>query len=165
MNPAVSIQYFDIENLLRDLPRGDRWITHLKEDLLPFWIMPSALGDPVGNFPTYRNNDGSLVDPNNLQPEFQHVVPGVVWLNRDHVRAKSRQCFAYGVAYHMTVLSNIYTMRKPVSPIYLSTHWTAKAPALSATSAASIEFQALNCNIELARISHIFWPVSGFYTI
>jgi mannose/cellobiose epimerase-like protein (N-acyl-D-glucosamine 2-epimerase family) len=102
MKGSLSVQYFDIENLLRDLPRGDRWISHLKEDLLPFWMMPSALGEPVGNFPTYRNNDGSLVDPNDLRPEFQHVVPNIVWLDRDHVRAKSRQCFAYGVAYHMT---------------------------------------------------------------
>src|SRR5271157_5555497 len=102
MKSSLSVQYFDIENLLRDLPRGDRWISHLKEDLLPFWMMPSALGEPVGNFPTYRNNDGSLVDPNDLRPEFKYVVPGIVWLDRDHVRAKSRQCFAYGVAYHMT---------------------------------------------------------------
>jgi mannose/cellobiose epimerase-like protein (N-acyl-D-glucosamine 2-epimerase family) len=95
-----SFQYFDIENLLRDLPRGERWVRHLTEDLLPFWTMPTALGEPLGNFPTYRNNDGSLVDWQN--PEFQHVVDGIVSRDRDHVRAKSRQCFAYGVAYHIT---------------------------------------------------------------
>ena len=98
----AALQYFDIETLLRDLPRGERWLKHLRDDLLPFWTMPSALGKPVGNFPTYRNNDGSLADPGNLKPEFQHLVDGIVWLDRDHVRAKSRQCFAYGVAYHMT---------------------------------------------------------------
>ena len=101
-SPPSAMQYFDIETLLRDLPRGDRWLRHLKDDLIPFWTMPTALGKPVGNFPTYRNNDGSLVDPNHLKPEFQHLVDGIVWLERDHVRAKSRQCFAYGVAYHMT---------------------------------------------------------------
>jgi len=98
----AALQYFDIETLLRDLPRGEQWLKHLRDDLLPFWTMPSALGKPVGNFPTYRNNDGSLADPGNLKPEFQHLVDGIVWLDRDHVRAKSRQCFAYGVAYHMT---------------------------------------------------------------
>ena len=97
-----SLQYFDIENLLRDLPRGERWLRHLREDLLPFWAMPTALGEPLGNFPTYRNDDGSLVDWQNPHPEFQHVVPGIVFRDRDHVRAKSRQCFAYGIAYHMT---------------------------------------------------------------
>lgn len=100
--PPRSFQYFDIEALLRDLPRGERWLAHLKKDLLPFWTMPSALGEPLGNFPTYRNNDGSLVDPTNLRSEFERVVPGIVWLDRDYVRAKSRQCFAYGVAYQMT---------------------------------------------------------------
>lgn len=99
---SASLQYFDIENLLRDLPRGQRWIQHLTEDLLPFWTMPTALGQPVGNFPTYRNNDGSLVDPEHLHEEFQRPVPGIVWLNREHVRSRSRQCFAYGVAYHLT---------------------------------------------------------------
>ena len=96
------MQHFDIEILLRDLPRGERWLQHLKEDLLPFWAMPSALGDPLGNFPTYRNNDGSAFDPTNPSPEFQRAVPGIVFPNRDHVRAKSRQCFAYGIAYNLT---------------------------------------------------------------
>jgi mannose/cellobiose epimerase-like protein (N-acyl-D-glucosamine 2-epimerase family) len=74
----------------------------LKEDLLPFWTKPTALGQPLGNFPTYRNNDGSPFNPAHPTPEFQHLVDGIVFQERDHVRAKSRQCFAYGIAYHMT---------------------------------------------------------------
>src|SRR4051794_34659740 len=93
----TSLQLFDIDTLIRDLPRGERWLRHLREDLLPFWTTPDALGKPIGNFPTYRNNDGSLVDPMHLKPEFERAVPGIVWLDRDHVRAKSRQCFGYGV--------------------------------------------------------------------
>ncbi len=93
---------FDIDKILRDLPSGERWLCHLKEDLLPFWEMPEALGNPLGNFPTYRNNDGTLVDPKHPGPDFQNVIPGIVWLDRDYVRAKSRQCFGYCVAYHMT---------------------------------------------------------------
>jgi mannose/cellobiose epimerase-like protein (N-acyl-D-glucosamine 2-epimerase family) len=99
-SPPRSAQDFDIETLLRDLPRGERWREHLEKDLLPFWTMPSALGEPLGNFPTYRNNDGSLVDPTQLRPELENITPEE--LNRDYVRAKSRQCFGYGVAYHMT---------------------------------------------------------------
>lgn len=93
---------FDIEKILRDLPTGDRWLRHLKEDLLPFWEMPDALGTPLGNFPTYRNNDGTLVDPDHPGPDFQNVIPGIVWLDRDYIRSKSRQCFAYGIAFHLT---------------------------------------------------------------
>lgn len=95
-------QVFDIDQILRDLPTGERWMRHLREELLPFWEMSEALGQPLGNFPTYRNNDGTLVDFANPGPDFQNVVPGIVWLDRDYVRAKSRQCFAYGIAYHMT---------------------------------------------------------------
>ena len=95
-------QTFDVDKILRDLPRGERWLRHLREDLLPFWEMPEALGQPLGNFPTYRNNDGSLVEPQHPGPDFTNVIPGIVWLDRDHVRAKSRQCFAYGIAYHLT---------------------------------------------------------------
>lgn len=101
MIPKIP-ETFDIDKILRDLPRGDRWIRHLKEELLPFWEMPEALGNPIGNFPTYRNNDGTLVDFTNPGPDFQNVVPGIVWPDRDHVRSKSRQCFAYGIAFHMT---------------------------------------------------------------
>ena len=92
----------DIEQLLKELPTGDRWIAHLKEDLLPFWEMETALGQPVGNFPTYRCNDGSLYNPNRPCPELQFPAPGIVWLDRDYVRAKSRQVYAYGIAFHLT---------------------------------------------------------------
>ena len=92
-SPPLGVQDFDIEILLRQLPRGERWLEHLQQDLLPFWTMPSALGEPLGNFPTYRNIDGSLVDHAKGRPELERL---------DYVRAKSRQCFGYGVAYHLT---------------------------------------------------------------
>src|SRR5581483_2601035 len=72
----------DVEQLLRDLPNGERWLQHLRNDLLPFWTMPSALGKD-GNFPTYRCNDGSLVDPEHVCPELKQPVPNIVWLDRE----------------------------------------------------------------------------------
>jgi mannose/cellobiose epimerase-like protein (N-acyl-D-glucosamine 2-epimerase family) len=87
------------------LPDGERWIRHLVEDLLPFWDNASALGNPVGNFPTYRCNDGSLFDLKAPCPELANPDPSVkdiIKLDRDYVRMKARQVFAYGVAYHMT---------------------------------------------------------------
>ena len=92
----------DLQKALRDLPSGERWLTHLNDDLLPFWTTPEALGTPLGNFPTYRCNDGSLVDPAALCPEIKNADPAIVNLSRDYVRSKSRQIFAYGVAYHLT---------------------------------------------------------------
>jgi uncharacterized protein (TIGR03437 family) len=85
---------------LANLPAGDRWLTHLNTDLLPFWTMPSALGNPLGSFPSTRCDDGSLLDFNNpcapiagnayLMAPDQYLVP------------LSRQTYGYGVAYQLT---------------------------------------------------------------
>jgi mannose/cellobiose epimerase-like protein (N-acyl-D-glucosamine 2-epimerase family) len=91
----------NIEQIINAVPKGDRWLQHLKDDLLPFWEMPEALGTD-GNFPTYRCNDGTLYDPNKPCIELKDPVPGIVWLDRDYVRSKSRQVFAYGIAYNLT---------------------------------------------------------------
>lgn len=88
-------------SIIDKFPSGERWIEHLNQELMPFWTMESALGNPIGNFPTFRCNDGSLVNPTNLCPEFKHPM----WrkkLNKDYVISKSRQTYAYGVAYHLT---------------------------------------------------------------
>jgi hypothetical protein len=45
------------------LPTGREWVTHIQHDLLPCWTMSAALGNPLGNFPTFRANDGSVIDP------------------------------------------------------------------------------------------------------
>ncbi|MFB2979627.1 N-acyl-D-glucosamine 2-epimerase [Microseira sp. BLCC-F43] len=102
----------NIEAIIADVPTGDRWLEHLKDDLLPFWEMQTALGDPIGNFPTYRCNDGSLYERENLCPELANPVNGIVKLERDYVRAKSRQIFAYGVAYHLTGKSKYLELAK-----------------------------------------------------
>ena len=79
-----------------------RLIDHLHNDLLKFWDRKEALGIPFGNFPTYRNNDGSLIDLNNLSQENQKWNRDIFIPDRDYVRMKSRQCFAYGLAYQLT---------------------------------------------------------------
>jgi mannose/cellobiose epimerase-like protein (N-acyl-D-glucosamine 2-epimerase family) len=84
----------------KDLPNAGRWLSHLKEDLLPFWDTETALGTPVGDFPTFRLNNGEI--PTADDPRVKDFNPDVVDLEHDYVRAKSRQCYAYGVAYHMT---------------------------------------------------------------
>lgn len=88
------------DSYLSSLPTGDRWLAHLNDDLLPFWTMPAALGDPLGSFPSTRCDDGSLLDFNNPCPPIagndyllfpaQYLVP------------LSRQAYGYGVAYHLT---------------------------------------------------------------
>ena len=88
------------------LPTGREWVTHVRTDLLPYWTMPSALGTPLGNFPTFRADDGSVIDPQNPPPEVRTIAKGETWLlnrmGRQYTRAVSRQVYALCVAYHMT---------------------------------------------------------------
>lgn len=88
------------------LPTGKEWVTHIQQDLLPYWTTPAALGNPVGNFPTFRANDGSVIDPKNLPPEVKGVDKGETWLlnrmGRQYTRTMSRQIYAFCVAYQMT---------------------------------------------------------------
>src|SRR5690242_2331719 len=81
------------------LPSGSRWLAHLNKDLLPFWMSESALGNPIGAFPTFRCDDQTLYDPrrpcaevtrNTKQPSERSLV------------ALSRQSYGYGVAFHLT---------------------------------------------------------------
>jgi hypothetical protein len=88
-----------------ELPSLERWRHHVTDEILPFWDTPAALGTPVGNFPTFRCNDGTLPrpQPDTLCPELAQP-PG--WmagdLDKDFARMKSRQTFLYGVAFHIT---------------------------------------------------------------
>ncbi|HEY0190434.1 MAG TPA: hypothetical protein VGC42_04880 [Kofleriaceae bacterium] len=85
------------------LPSLDRWREHVRDDILPFWTMPDALGEPAGNFPTFRCNDGTRLRPDapchELAAPPKWIVPE---LARDYTRMKSRQTFLYGVAFHLT---------------------------------------------------------------
>lgn len=63
----------------------DRWLTHLETDLLPYWTMEAARGEPVGNFPTYRTMTGQVASPSQRRP-----------------RMLSRQTYAYSMGYLLT---------------------------------------------------------------
>lgn len=90
------------------LPQGARWIIHLYRDLLPYWQSAEAIGTPPGRFPTFREADGSVVDPAApLRGDYALLTrPDDAWvldrLSRRYVRMMSRQTYFYGVAYHLT---------------------------------------------------------------
>src|SRR5689334_4441588 len=85
------------------LPSLDRWRQHVTDELMPFWTMPDALGTPVGNFPTFRCNDGALFRPESPCPELGSAPRWITSeLARDYTRMKSRQTYLYGVAFHIT---------------------------------------------------------------
>lgn len=112
VSPKYQYPVDDTEEIIDGIYTGDRWIDHLNNDLLPFWTMPTAFGDPVGNYPTYRCNDGSLYDPLAPCSELANADIGIVKLDREYFRAKSRQIFAYGVAYHLTGNSDYLSLAK-----------------------------------------------------
>ena len=66
---------------------GDTWLRHLREDLLPYWELPDALGTPLGNFPSFRDSQGRL-DPD------RGTFRGVSTL--------ARGVYGYSVAFHLT---------------------------------------------------------------
>ncbi len=85
------------------LPAGEVWVAHLSRDLAPFWLRPEALGSPVGAFPTFRCDDGTLVDPDLPCGEMLVAGPWVSsQLDKEFTRMRSRQTFFYGVAFHLT---------------------------------------------------------------
>ncbi|MEG4107973.1 AGE family epimerase/isomerase [Microcoleus sp. S13_C5] len=88
------------DHIPSQLPTAQRWLNHVQNELLPFWTMPTALGDPIGNFPSIRCNDGTLLDRSNPCPEIKDNS----WLmmERNYVVSISRQIYGYGVAFHLT---------------------------------------------------------------
>ncbi len=85
------------------LPSAVEWFDHLNKDIMPFWTMPAALGEPVGDFPTFRCNDGTVF---NRDIPCQELAKAPDWiknhLDKEYLRMKSRQTYVYGVAYHLT---------------------------------------------------------------
>lgn len=65
---------------------GDSWLGHHREDLMPYWDMPEALGEPIGNFPSFRGRNGELL------PES----------TRRGLSTLARQVYGYSVAFMLT---------------------------------------------------------------
>ncbi len=88
------------------IPTGAGWIEHLTKDLLPFYTSAESLGSPVGNFPTWRCNNGSVATKGSNDCEYaknqQWWIDPAWQAQREFVRTRSRQTFLYGIAYHMT---------------------------------------------------------------
>jgi mannose/cellobiose epimerase-like protein (N-acyl-D-glucosamine 2-epimerase family) len=93
----------DKTDAIAALPAPADWVSELQRDILPFWETPAALGDPVGSFPTFRCNDGTVANPQAPCAEF---LAAPDWIHsavgRQYVRMISRQIYLYGVAYHLT---------------------------------------------------------------
>jgi len=83
---------------------GKTWKDHFTNDLLPYWDTPDAFGTPIGNFPTFRCNDGTSSHCREL--EFKNLDSWILEqtdsLRRNFTRTQSRQIMFYAIAYHIT---------------------------------------------------------------
>lgn len=61
------------------------WRTHWVNDIRPYWMHDDALGEPAGNYPTYRTRVGDAASPNRRRP-----------------RMIARQIYAYSMGYLLT---------------------------------------------------------------
>ncbi|MGR5169106.1 N-acylglucosamine 2-epimerase [Vibrio astriarenae] len=84
------------------LPNGDAWLSHVERGLSPYWMAESAYGLPVGNFPTFRCDNGDVLDVTAPCDELASHSWIRAEFGRDYTRMKSRQIYAYGVRYHLT---------------------------------------------------------------
>lgn len=91
----------------RDAPASlitaEQWVQHARQDVLPWWLHPAALGEPYGRFPTFRCLDGRAYDVSAPCPELTGAPQWVrSELGRQYVRMQARQVFAYAVGFHLT---------------------------------------------------------------
>lgn len=100
---------YDVKSLISDAIEPERWIKHLKDDLMKFWGTDDATQMENGLFKTYRTNEGKPLSPNPAEwpPEFIAAAKdpdakGLVEPEYNFIRAHSRQTYAYGIAFHMT---------------------------------------------------------------
>lgn len=73
------------KNKVPEVLRPQKWLDHIQDDLLPFWLQREALGSPVGNFPTFRERNGTAIMGTPRYP-----------------RMMSRQVYVYCVAFMLT---------------------------------------------------------------
>ncbi|MBW3596015.1 MAG: hypothetical protein KY475_01930 [Planctomycetes bacterium] len=104
---GVPLWTAEPDRSIEALPSGKRWTVHVYRDLLPFWTSAAAVGEPEGAFPTFRYDDGAVVDPTRpLRDEYRRLGASHPWitnrLDRKYVRMLSRQTYLYGVGYHLT---------------------------------------------------------------
>ena len=65
------------------LPTADEWVEHAKL-LLKFWLQDEAKGNPIGNFPTWRNNDGTLIGGATQDTNLNSTTPNSAPANLTH---------------------------------------------------------------------------------
>lgn len=97
---VLSSVSFAAEQNLEYLPTAAQWAEHTSV-LAKYWMHPDAQGVPLGNFPTWRCDDGTLRNQKSCKGEGS--LGNMLELSGiDFVRMQARQTFAYGVLFNLT---------------------------------------------------------------
>ncbi|WP_406609276.1 hypothetical protein [Agarivorans sp. JK6] len=104
------------------IPSAQRWLDSVENELAPFWLHQDAHGSPMGNFPTFRCNDGSAFTQASPCSEL-NAAPS--WmkphLGESYTRMQARHTFVYGVIFHLTGDKQALQLAK-AGVDYLRTH-------------------------------------------
>lgn len=79
-----------------DVLAGEAWLRHYREDLMPYWDMPAALGDPMGNFPSFRGRNGEVLTDNTVR----------------NLSTFARQVYGYSLSFQLTGEDRFLTYAK-----------------------------------------------------
>ena len=104
-----NAKYFDIKKLIDNHPDPEKWIKHIDEDLMKYWMTEEAKDFDLNLFSTYRANNGKKIskNPSEYPKEIVEALnsndtKGLIDLDENYIRSHSRQTFGYGIAYNMT---------------------------------------------------------------
>ena len=76
--PAIGLSQAAAQQAeIPEVLKGNTWLRHHREDLMPYWDMPEALGVPMGNFPSFRGRNGELLPEGNTNRGLSTLARGV----------------------------------------------------------------------------------------
>lgn len=100
------------------------WIYQVDSLLMPYWMSDEAMGNPLGNYPNYRDREGKILTYDNFDykkvPDelADFLITQSDSLRRHYIRMNSRQIYTYCVAYNLTG-NEAYLERAKIGVDYL----------------------------------------------
>jgi hypothetical protein len=129
-----------------DVLTGATWLQHHSEDLMPYWDQPAALGDPMGDFPSFRGRNGELI-PESTKPRALSTL--------------ARQVYGYSLSFLLTGRDRYLTYAKAgldwidahaKDQVYGGYYGELDAAGLPVDADGTVDFQAKKDLFDLASL-------------
>ncbi len=121
----------------------DMWLNHLRQDIMPFWTSPGMLGTPLGNFPTFANQNGSPI------PDKEH-----------YMRMLGRQIYSYLTAAELLNCPE-YLVYARAGFNWLESH--ARNPDGGYFSRLTADGKPIDCPITVQDLCYTVFPYLHLY--